>query len=213
MTSWLTRRTSSIRLVVNPEKMVIKEAQRTYTYLGLYGYTTDLVICNRVFPQDVNHEYFTVMKDNQLKYLALIDESFSPLPIRRIPLFSEEVVGTEALVRMADVLYGAENPAAVMYSGKPQSINKVDGGYLLSVPLPLASKDAVDLTRIGDELIVRIGNQRRNFMLPHVLLEREVSDAKLEEGELHVMFKLPPGKEDKNGRYNKSSKNDKKQKA
>jgi len=184
--------TSSIRLVVNPEKMVIKEAQRTYTFLGLYGYVADLVIVNRVFPDEIQDGYFSAWRDIQKKYLALIEESFSPLPIRRIPFFGQEVVGEARLRTMAQCLFGDDDPSQVFYTGKAQTIRRTTGGYILSVPLPLASKEAIDLNRLGDELIVRIGNQRRNFMLPHVLLERTVSDAKLDQGQLLVTFKDAP---------------------
>ncbi len=180
---------STIRLVVNPEKMVIKEAQRTYTFLGLYGYATDLVICNRVFPQGLEDAYFSGWRDIQEKYLALIEESFSPLPIRRIPFFRQEVVGMKMLELMADALFGDDDPTAVFYTGRAQTIEKRDGRYVLTVPLPLVSKEALDVTRIGDELVVRIGNQRRNFILPRVLVEREVTEAKLDGGELRVVFR------------------------
>jgi arsenite-transporting ATPase len=181
--------TASIRLVVNPEKMVIKEAQRTYTYLGLYGYVTDLVICNRVWPEAAQEGYFAGWKDIQQKYLGVIEESFVPLPIRRIPMFNQEVVGMDMLNRMAEALFGGDDPAQVFYTGKAQTIEKRDADYLLSVPLPLASKEAIDLTRLGDELIVRIGNQRRNLILPRVLVDRQVAEAKLEDGQLRILFK------------------------
>jgi arsenite/tail-anchored protein-transporting ATPase len=204
-------KTASIRLVVNPEKMVIKEAQRTYTYLGLYGYATDLVICNRVFPDDLNDSYFANWRGIQSRYLALIEESFSPLPIRQIPMFSEEVVGVEMLKKMGKILFGDDDPSAVFYKGTAQSIDKTTDGYLLKVPLPLASKDAIDLTRLGDELIVRIGNQRRNLTLPHVLLDCDVAAARLEDGQLQVTFKDKD--KDKQGvKEDKSSKEKGKQK-
>ncbi len=183
---------ATIRLVVNPEKMVIKEAQRTYTYLGLYGYVTDLVVCNRVYPDLVRDTYFSGWKDIQQKYLAIIEETFAPLPIRRVPLFDQEVVGMEMLTRLADVLFGDDDPSAIMYTGKTQTISKDGDLYILSVPLPLASKESIDLTRLGDELIVRIGNQRRNLILPHVLLDREVASARLADGELRVAFAPRP---------------------
>jgi arsenite/tail-anchored protein-transporting ATPase len=189
--------TSSIRLVVNPEKMVIKEAQRTYTYLGLYGYVTDLIVCNRVFPAAVHDEYFAAWKDIQRKYLALIEESFSPLPIRRVPLFDQEVVGPAMLERMGEALFGNDNPSAIFYSGAAQTIEKLADDYILTVPLPLAAKEAIDLTRLGDELIVRIGNQRRNLILPHVLIDRDVADARLDNGELRVVFKTHLQERDK----------------
>jgi arsenite-transporting ATPase len=181
--------TSSIRLVVNPEKMVIKEAQRTYTYLGLYGYVTDLVVCNRVFPEHVTDSYFAAWKGIQHKYMGLIEESFAPLPIRRIPLFDQEVVGPVMLERMAAALFADEDPAQIYYTGKAQTIEKCNDDYVLAVPLPLVSKEAIELTRLGDELIVRIGNQRRNLILPRVLLERDVSEAKLLDGRLRIVFR------------------------
>lgn len=185
-------KTSSVRLVVNPEKMVIKEAQRTYTYLGLYGYGIDLVVCNRVLPEEVEEGYFSSWKEVQQKYLTLIDESFAPLPIRRLPLFDHEVVGVDMLKVMARRLFGDDDPAAILYSGKAQLIEKHGADYVMTVPLPLVSKAALDLTRLGDELIVRIGNQRRNFLLPRVLIERDVAEARLNEGELRVVFKTKP---------------------
>lgn len=188
---------SSIRLVVNPEKMVIKEAQRTYTYLGLYGYVTDLIVCNRIFPEAVHDEYFAAWKGIQSKYMTLIEESFSPLPIRRVPFFDQEVVGPTMLERMAQALFGNDNPAAVFYSGAAQTIEKMADDYILSVALPLAAKEAIDLTRLGDELIVRIGNQRRNLILPHVLIDREVADARLDNGQLRIVFKTRSLERDK----------------
>jgi arsenite/tail-anchored protein-transporting ATPase len=181
--------TASIRLVVNPEKMVIKEAQRTYTYLGLYGYITDLVVCNRVWPDAAQHGYFKDWKDIQKKYLGIIEESFAPLPIRHVPMFSQEVVGMGMLHKMAEALFAGDDPAQVFYTGKAQTIEKRKDDYVLKVPLPLASRDAVDLTRLGDELIVRIGNQRRNLILPRVLVDREVAEAKLEDGQLSIRFR------------------------
>lgn len=183
---------STIRLVVNPEKMVIKEAQRTYTYLGLYGYTADLVIANRVLPEDATAGYFAGWKGMQAKYLQLIEESFAPLPIRHVPYFNEEVVGFAMLERMAQSLFGSEDPAATFYAGPAQRIEKGNGSYIFRVPLPLLSKDRLDLTRIGDELVVRVGNQRRNFILPHVLATLDIDQARLENGELRVVFNARP---------------------
>jgi arsenite-transporting ATPase len=173
---------------------VIKEAQRTYTYLGLYGYATDLVVCNRVLPENVQDGYFGAWRDIQQKYLGLIEETFTPLPIRQIPMFSEEVVGMAMLRKMAGELFDQDDPTAIFYSGRPQTIERAGKDYVLSVPLPLASKEAIHLTRLGDELIVRIGNQRRNLVLPHVLVDREVGEAKLEDGTLRVRFKALPEK-------------------
>jgi arsenite-transporting ATPase len=97
---------SSMRLVLNPEKMVVKEAQRALTYLSLYGYATDLVVCNRMIPPTVSDGYFANWKEIQAKYHQFVEESFSPLPILDVPWFDDEVVGTAMLRRMGDALYG-----------------------------------------------------------------------------------------------------------
>jgi len=179
---------STIRLVVNAEKMVIKEAQRTYTYLNLYGYPTDLVVVNRLLPPEVSDTYFSSWREIQDKYYQVIEESFTPLPIRRVPLFGQEVVGIRMLEAMATAIFGDEDPTTIFHTGKRQTITHEDGRYVFCVPLPLVSKEALDLTRVGDELVVRIGNQRRNFILPRALVNLEISEARLENGELRMVF-------------------------
>lgn len=184
---------TSMRLVLNPEKMVVKEAQRALTYLSLYGYATDLVICNRMIPQTVNDGYFGHWKDIQAKYHQFVEEAFTPLPILDVPWFDEEVVGVDMLRRMGLALYGAGDPAAVMYHGHSQEVVKVNGTYQLRLPLPFVEKSAIKLTRsLSDELIVHIGNWKRNIALPRVLSGLPVQGARYEEKELVVIFQAPP---------------------
>ncbi len=180
---------SSIRLVVNPEKMVIKETQRTYTYLNLYGYATDAIICNRIIPPEVTDPYFAMWKANQLENIAFIGEAFGDLPLMKVPLFGQEVTGLEALRRLADALYGDQNPAQKLFEGTTHRIeSNAEGGYTLIVPLPFASKEDVDLYRSRDELTLRVGPYRRNIVLPYALWDLEIADAKFEQSSLRIQF-------------------------
>ena len=179
---------TTIRLVLNPEKMVIKEAQRTYTYLNLYGYPADAVICNRLIPPDADGSYWDGWKEAQAEHLQSIEECFSPLPILKVPLQKSEVVGIEALEEMGRHLYGADDPTRLFFEGKPMSIDQEDGGYVLTLRLPFTAKVDISLMRSGDELVVTVGNQRRNILLPQVLQGREPKEAKLDTGHLHIRF-------------------------
>ncbi len=182
------RSLTSVRLVVNPEKMVVKEAQRTYTYLNLYDYPTDLVICNRVIPDTVTDGYFDVWKTSQTKYIRMVEEGFAPTPIRYVPLMEREVVGIDALRAVGEKLFGEEDPTAIYHQGRTYTFRKWDGGYDLLLPLPLASKSDLDLKQVGDELIVHVGNQKRNLVLPRALAGLQVSGARLERDTLTVRF-------------------------
>ena len=179
---------SSIRLVVNPEKMVIKEAQRTLTYLNLFGYATDAIIVNRILPKGIQDDYFSAWKESQRKYIEYIDEAFSPLPILNMPLLDQEVVGIDMLRRMADAVYGDGDPTKFFYQGRAQSIEKVADGYILSLKLPFASKDQVDLIHSRDELNLKVGSYRRTVALPHVLTRLKVVEAKMEDHVLNIRF-------------------------
>ena len=182
--------TTSMRLVLNPEKMVVKEAQRALTYLSLYGYSTDLVVCNRMIPPNVTDGYFAHWKDIQAKYRDYVEESFTPLPILDVPLFDDEVVGTVMLRRMGEALYSGQDPTAVLWVGPTQEVRKVNGSYELRLSLPFVEKSDIKLTRsMHDELIVHIGNWKRNIALPRVLTGLPVQGARYEEKHLVVYFK------------------------
>ncbi len=185
---------SSVRLVLNPEKMVIKEAQRTFTYLNLYGYSTDLVISNRIIPASVGDKYFSAWKGSQERYGHLVEEAFSPVPILKVPLMNQEVVGTEMLRKMADAIYGDQDPAKLFYKGHPQAIEKNGENYLLKIHLPFVSKEKIHLARNGDELAMSIGNFRRNVILPRVLATLDVSQAKFDSDSLVLTFTARPGR-------------------
>ncbi len=179
---------ASVRLVLNPEKMVIKEAQRTFAYLNLYGYPTDAVISNRLIPDRVHDSYFDSWKETQEKYSQMIEEAFSPLPIFKVPLFDQEVVGLAMLRRMAESIYGDGDPTKVYFIGRTHSVEKKNGCYILRLLLPFVEKQDLQLTRSGDELIVHIGNRKRNLVLPRVLASLDIQTAKFDKDTLMITF-------------------------
>ena len=179
---------ASVRLVVNPEKMVIKEAQRTFTYLNLYGYLTDLIICNRVIPDKVDDRYFDYWKESQNKYYRVIEECFAPVPISTIPLLDREVVGIPMLEVIADALYQEDDPTKLFFHEEVQDLHKEDDHYTLSLALPFIEKGDISLIQSGDELIVRVGNFKRNIILPHTLVGFTATEARFDESKLRIQF-------------------------
>lgn len=187
---------SSMRVVLNPEKMVIKEAQRAYTYLNLYGYSVDAVICNRVFPRSLSDQYFDIWKSAQASNLEFVHECFQPLPIFDVPLFEQEVMGISMLGQMANAIFGPAttrggdgDPTQHFYIGKPQQIFRNERHYVLSLPLPLVERDEVQLHRsVFDELVIRIGNWKRNVALPIGLAKLDIAGAKYVGDRLNIYF-------------------------
>ena len=192
---------SSMRVVLNPEKMVVKEAQRAYTYLNLYGYSVDAVVCNRVFPRDLEDHYFDVWKKAQAANLELVHECFHPLPIFEVPFSTRKSPACRCCgawrtrsLAPTRVKGGPATRRGKFYVGKPQDIFRRNGYYVLSIPLPLVEREEVHLHRsVFDELIVRIGNWKRNLVLPTGLAKLEVSGAKYEGDRLNILFAIPPG--------------------
>ena len=179
---------TTVRLVVNPEKMVIKEAQRTFTYLNLYGYLTDLIICNRVIPDKVDDRYFDFWKESQNKYCGVIKECFAPIPISTIPLLEQEVVGIPMLKVIADALYQDGDPTKLFFQGQVQDLQKEDKHYILNLSLPFVEKDDISLVQGGGELIIRVGKFKRNIILPHTLVGFTATEAKFEGSKLRIRF-------------------------
>ena len=180
---------STVRLVMNAEKMVIKETQRTFTYLNLYGYATDLIVCNRFLPEGISDHYFDSWKESQDKYYRVMEEGFAPLPIFKVPLLDREVVGLPALRIIADALFGQEDPTRIFYRGQTHRVAKEDGHYVLKIPVPFVEKDELSLTRAGDELVVQAGRYRRSVVLPRALQRQPVLDARFASGDLNIRFK------------------------
>jgi arsenite-transporting ATPase len=188
---------TSIRLVLNPEKMVIKETQRTFTYLNLYGYAVDLIVCNRMIPGEVTDRYFDFWKTNQEQYLREIEERFAPLPVITVPLMEQEVVGIDMLKQTSGALYAGRDPTRIYFHGKAQTFDKVKGQYILSFDFPYSSKDDIDLSRNGDELLIKLGAYRRIIILPKTVVRLPVEGARFENGRLVIRFGSEEKSEDK----------------
>ena len=182
---------TSIRLVTNLEKMVIKETQRAYTYLSLYGYNVDSVIVNRTMPTHIDHPFFKEWRKSQAEYRKEVEHLFSSVPIFEAPLHQKEVMGTEALLEFGDSLFGGKDPVSIFSNIKPYEIVKDKGVYTLTLKLPFVSKEEVKLHQVADELTIQIENQRRNIFLPGFLAKLNVEKASLEGGELRVTFEKP----------------------
>jgi arsenite-transporting ATPase len=181
-------KTTTVRLVMNPEKMVIKESQRALTYLGMYGLLVDNVIVNRILPVDKDSGYMNRWKAIQQKHLTEIHDSFTPLPIRHVPMYPEEVVGLELLTQMGNDVYGDEDAAGIMYTERPYEFQKNGTGYVLRMHLPFAAEEALDLWHKGDELIVQLGNQRRIATLPTAVAGMEAGAADFDGQYLVIQF-------------------------
>lgn len=180
---------SSIRLVVNPERMVIRETQRTYTYLNLYDYATDAILVNRIFPEAVQDPYFKIWKERQQKNMEFVSEAFGSLPVYKAPLFGEEMGGLEMLRRLADELFGDQNPAERLFDGVVHKIEQLDDdNWILRVPIGFAKREDLDLYRSRDEISLSVGPYRRNIVLPDELQSLEITSAKFEDQYLNIKF-------------------------
>jgi arsenite/tail-anchored protein-transporting ATPase len=181
------RERCTIRLVMNPDKMVIGEAMRTFTYLNLYGYLTDAVIVNRLFPAGVG-DYFAAWRRVQEENLELVHSAFAPLPVLCAPFFEQEVVGPGMLDRLSEALFAELDPAAVLHEQITQELEVDDHGARLKLALPFASKGDISLKQLGLELVVRVDGHKRTIMLPPALAALRPTEATFEQGALEVRF-------------------------
>ncbi len=184
--------TTTMRIVLNLEKMVIKEAKRAFSYLSLFGYATDAVIVNRILPDLLQDELFQKWQRIHKRYEVEVQQSFAGIPIFNVPLFDREVVGVKMLERMAKATYGDQDPAQIFVTSSPQRIDKDGNDYVLSLKVPFVDRSAVDLSRHNGELYVTIGNYRREISLPRVLSKRDTAGAVIKDGELRVRCSRPP---------------------
>jgi arsenite-transporting ATPase len=181
---------SSYRVVLNPEKMVIRETQRAVTYLNLFGYPVDAGIVNRVLPSEPSVDpYLRRLQENQKRYLAQIESTFPPLPLFYVPWQSDEVIGLPKLKQLGNGLWGQRDPTGIFWRGPVQEIIEQDNEYLLRLPLPHVEMDKVEMTKRGDELFITVGNFKRELILPYVLASRRATAAYLDDdGILEVRF-------------------------
>ncbi len=179
---------STIRIVLNPEKMVIQEAKRAYTYLQLYGYPVDLVIVNRVLPDmDENSKFAEYIKFQQ-KYLEQIFTDFHPLPVLQVPHLGKEVFGLELLRTIGNLTYAGEDPTRIYYSERPFKFYSKDGAHYLEMRLPYVDKKELSVLQYGDEIVIQVRNQRRNVFLPKFLAYYRIEEATLKDTWLTIKF-------------------------
>jgi len=181
---------TSVRLVTNPERMVLRETQRAYVYFSLHGLAVDSIIVNRVLPAEVSDAWFQEWRSSQARVLEEIEAYFAPVPVKRVALFTHEVLGRERLEELARALYRPdEDPAAVTRTEAPFDFVKSDGHYEVRVRLPFAAKGEVGLFKKGDELVVEIGTLRRHIGLPTTMANLSPAKARLENRVLTVEMK------------------------
>ena len=188
----LTSPSTSVRLVLTPEAVVVAEARRTLTSLALYGYAVDGLVANRVFPAS-DDPWTAGWVEAQAEQLAAVRRDVAPLPVQLSPYRASEPVGLEALTELGEELYGGEDPGADAADAEDLiGLERSTDGFVLSIALPLARRDEVDLARAGDELVVTVAGHRRVLALPSALRRCVVGGATLVEGRLRVRFEPDP---------------------
>lgn len=180
---------TTVRLVTNPEKIVLKETQRAFMYFCLYKMNIDAIIMNRILPDNLKDAYFTEWIKGQKHYVAEAQEYFQPVPIFPVNLFSGEVLGYDNLKRLATQVYGEKDPIALFFSEEPYNLVKEGEIYRLRLKLPFILKKDVDLNKAYDELIIRIGGFKRHIMLPRPVASLNPVKAVLEGQYLDILFK------------------------
>ncbi|HET9878806.1 MAG TPA: TRC40/GET3/ArsA family transport-energizing ATPase [Candidatus Limnocylindria bacterium] len=178
---------TSVRVVLTLEQVVIAEAQRSFTYFHLYDYPTDLVVANRVLPDEVG-EYFRGWYEAQQRYGPLVEKTFHPIPVRQAPYFDREMVGVDLLRELAATLYGDEDPTTFFYRGRPYRVARDGSEFIVSVELPFTEKRQINLSRHGDELVIDLGTWRRTLVLPRLLVDVPTQGARFEDGTLKIRF-------------------------
>ena len=185
------RAATTIRLVMTPDRMVVREAMRTFTYLNLYGYLTDAVVVNRIFP-DVVEGYFSAWAETHRRQMELVRSAFAPVPILTAPYFEQEVIGPVMLDRLADEVFAEQDAASVLFEQLTQELVTDNGRAQLRLALPFADKADIGLKKIGMEVVVRVGTQKRTIVLPQALAAYRPTGARFEDGALNVTFEKEP---------------------
>lgn len=163
--AFLNPEVCSIRIVANPERMVVQESKRAYSYLQLYGYNVDAVIVNRILPE-VDSEVFGEYIKKQKDYIQEIEESFAPLPIFKVPHQGKEVFGVQLLEQIGNAIYQDKESTAVFHHEKPLEVTDIENGYQVKLKIPFIDENDFTLDKFGDELIINLQNRRKNVFLP-----------------------------------------------
>ena len=182
------RSTTTVRLVMNPDRMVIREAMRTYTYLNLYGYLTDAVVVNRVFPEEAGEGYFAGWRQHQQEQMELVRSAFGAVPMLTAPYMEQEVVGPEMLDRLGNELFDGTDPGTILHEDMTQELVTNNGTATLRLAMPFVEKADIDLKKIGLDVVVRVGGQKRTIILPATMAAYRPRSAQFEDGALSVRF-------------------------
>ena len=180
---------TTVRLVTNPEKIVLKETQRAFMYFCLYKMSIDAIIINRILPDDIQDAYFTDWRKSQRKYIKMAEQYFSPIPIFPVKLFKDEVLGYDRLDVLADQIYDGRNPLERFFKGEPYNLIKENGEYRLTMKLPFITKQDVELNKFSDELIIKVGGFKKHLLLPRQVAAAKKVKARLEGQHLSIYFK------------------------
>jgi len=182
---------TSVRLVLNPERMAIRETQRAYTYLNLFGFSVDALLVNRILPPQVQDPYLAEWKANQAAHRQEIRELFDPLPVFEVPLMRREVVGLEQLDELSRHIYGDQDPIPPLAAEQPLRFYMEGERHMLALRVTGLSGEAVELEKEGDELRVRLGRFRRSLILPQYLASLQPAWAQVEDNHLKIAFVEP----------------------
>lgn len=182
------REITSIRLVTLPEKMVVEETKRNYMYMNLYNFNVDGLYINRILPTEIKNDFFDEWLQIQKKYITQLEENFTALPIWRISWYDEELKGMHAVERICEDAFTSDDVFETKVITERETFEKNEKGYALSVPLPYAKKEDMDLYQATTDVVIKLGNFKRNIPLPNVLRNYMITSAKLEDGILHIQF-------------------------
>ena len=184
--------TTSVRLVTNPEKMVLRETQRAFVYFCLHGLTVDQVIVNRVLPEGISDPFFEGRRKTQAAILSEIENFFSPIPVTTVPLFNQEVMGVPGLQALSDGLYRkTDDPSLVTRTERAYSFTAVDGHYEVRLRMPFVQKGEIGLFKKSDELVIEVGTLRRHVGLPTTMAAMVPVKARMEQDVLVVEMRSP----------------------
>ena len=182
---------TSVRLVLNPDHMALRETQRAYTYMNLFGFSVDALFVNRILSEEIRDPFFTHWKENQTSHLQRIREIFFPLPVREIPLMRRDIVGLEALTELSHRLYGDEDPMRRLSTERPLQFYMEDGRYMLALRVAGVAAGTVELEKEADELRIKLGHFRRSLVLPKYLMGLRPTLARIDGDYLRVAFEEP----------------------
>jgi len=179
---------TTVRLVTNPEKIVLKETQRSFLYFSLYKMCIDAVVMNRILPGNIEETYFNDWKKSQRRYLELAEEYFNPVPIFPVVLFQNELLGKERLKKFGEDIYGEHDPTEHFYTERPYEFNRKDGKFFIKIKLPFLTKEEIELNRLPEEMVIRVGGFKRHILLPRYVSTYKDVTAKIDGTYLNIIF-------------------------